>query len=108
MRQILVDYARRAASAKRGGGQQRVGLEDVPLALTAEAEDVLAVDEALAALGQFDPRKARLVELRFFAGLNFEEIADLLEVSLRTVKRDWSFARAWLSRRLRDGDHSAS
>jgi RNA polymerase sigma factor (TIGR02999 family) len=80
----------------------------VPLALTAEAEDVLAVDEALAALGQFDPRKARLVELRFFAGLTFEEIADLLEVSLRTVKRDWSFARAWLSRRLRDGDHSAS
>ncbi|MCG8408428.1 MAG: sigma-70 family RNA polymerase sigma factor [Phycisphaerales bacterium] len=108
MRQILVDYARRAGSAKRGGHQRKIGLTDLPVVMTADAEDVLVINEALDALGDVDPRKARLVELRFFGGLSFDEVADVLDVSPRTVKRDWSFAKAWLSRRLRQPENSES
>jgi RNA polymerase sigma factor (TIGR02999 family) len=104
MRQVLVDHARRVGSIKRGGGKQRIGLTDLASPASAPASHVLAVDEALTALDQLDARKARLVELRFFGGLNFDEIAEVLDVSVRTVKRDWSFARAWLSRWLEEGN----
>lgn len=108
MRQILVDYARRAGSMKRGGKQRKIELTDIPAVMIADSDDVLVVNEALDALGNVDSRKAQLVELRFFGGLNFDEIAEVLDVSLRTVKRDWSFAKAWLSRRLQQVESSES
>lgn len=97
MRRIVVDYARRRQSQKRGGGLI-VGLVDGMDAAIDASEDVVRVDEALASLASIDPRQARVVELRFFAGLSTEETARLLDVSERTVKRDWAMARAWLHR----------
>ena len=99
MRRILVDFAR-ARDAKRGGGLSRVSLnEDL---IPAESRtDVVAVDDALKSLETLDPRKGRIVELRFFAGLSTEETAEVLEISTRTVEREWSLARAWLLRELR-------
>lgn len=101
MRQILVDYARRRLAAKRGAGVTRIGL-DAELAYSAKAEvDVLALDVALEKLSALDARQARLVELRFFAGLSIEEAAVVLDVSPATVKREWTTARAWLKRELK-------
>jgi RNA polymerase sigma factor (TIGR02999 family) len=103
MRQILVDAARTKAAAKRGGGLGRVALEQaVSLAAPegAAADDLLALDEALEALAAEDPRKARLVELRYFAGLSVEEAATALGISEATAKRDWVYARSWLFGRL--------
>jgi len=102
MRQILVDYARRHRAGKRGGGEVTLSLEDAPpLSQGKEKDmDVVALDDALNALAQIDERKAHVVELRFFAGLNFEETAEVLKVSAVTVSRDWSTARAWLYREM--------
>jgi RNA polymerase sigma factor (TIGR02999 family) len=105
MHNVLVDYVRERTARKRGGGWERVPLEianeelDDPLAL--QLSDVLALNDALNRLEQFDLRKARVVELRFFAGLEYEEISEMLSVSLPTVKRDWQFARAWLFEEIR-------
>lgn len=99
MRRVLVDYARRVATARRGGGRI-VSLEegmDVP---TDEPEVLLDVDEALTALGQMDPRAARVVELRFYAGLSVEEVAEVMQLSTATIKREWASARAWLEAEL--------
>jgi RNA polymerase sigma factor (TIGR02999 family) len=96
MRRILVDHARRRGFAKRGGKALRVPLDEVLLAAEARGVEVLALDEALNALAQIDPRKTRVVELRYFGGLANEEVADVLGVSVDTTKRDWRMARAWL------------
>ena len=99
MRRILVDYARRS-NVKRGRGFERVSLEDAATVGMDRGALFIALDEALNALGQIDPRKARVVELRFFGGLSVEETAEALKVSTVTVMRDWSTAKAWLYREL--------
>ena len=96
MRRIVVDHARRRGFAKRGGNAPRVPLDEVLLVAEARGVEVLALDEALSALAQIDARKSRLVELRYFGGLSNEEAAEVLRVSVDTVKRDWRMARAWL------------
>jgi RNA polymerase sigma factor (TIGR02999 family) len=96
MRRILVERARQKARLKRGGGQQRVPLEDLELAVHADSDTLLLVDEALERLKAVDSVKARLVELRFFTGLSIEDAAQVLGVSAPTAKRYWSYARAWL------------
>jgi RNA polymerase sigma factor (TIGR02999 family) len=96
MRQILVDYARQHRAAKRGGSYQRIDLENVAVSTDAYSTKLLALDEALSRLEEWDPRQSRIVELRFFGGLCEEEIAEILGVSVRTVKRDWRLAKVWL------------
>jgi RNA polymerase sigma-70 factor (ECF subfamily) len=100
MRHILVDHARKRQADKRGGPQRQVTLSEAILQAQDHTIDVLVLHEALEHLTRFDPRQARIVELHFFGGLNFEEIAAVLEISERTVKRDWSMARAWLKGEL--------
>jgi RNA polymerase sigma factor (TIGR02999 family) len=100
MRRILLDHARSQAREKRGGGAQAVSLDEAAIVSDAQAGELIALDDALRALAQIDPRKARLVELRFFGGLSHEEIAEVLEMSLRTVEREWRKARAWLHRAI--------
>ena len=96
MRRILVDHARSHQYSKRGGGAQKISLNEAVLMARERSSDLVALDEALTNLAAFDPRKARVVELRFFGGLNVEETAEVLDVSTNTVKRDWTTARAWL------------
>ena len=97
MRRILIDYARAGAAEKRGGEQQRVSLSAIDgWTPVSRHEDILALDTALSKLAALDPRSARVVELRFFAGLQEDEVAMVLGVSAITVKRDWKAARAWL------------
>jgi RNA polymerase sigma factor (TIGR02999 family) len=103
MRRVLVDHARARHAAKRGGGAQQVTLADDVGPDPAGAVDVLALDEALDRLATLDARQARVVELRYFAGLGIEQVAEVLGVSPATVKRDWTVARAWLRRELEDG-----
>ena len=101
MRRILIDHARARMADKRGGVQQRVSLSAVDGWNPVDrSEDVLALDEALIKLEKTDPRAAHVVELRFFGGLSEEEVAEVLQVSVITVKRDWKAARAWLISRL--------
>lgn len=104
MRRILVDHARRRGAGKRGSGQRPVSLDDVHSARGAPSEasrlDVLVFDEALDRLAALDESQARIVELRYFGGLNIEETAEALDVSPATVKREWAIARAWLRREL--------
>jgi RNA polymerase sigma factor (TIGR02999 family) len=100
MRRILVEHARRRAADKRGGSQLRVQLDEKLAVADAGDVDLLAIDEALDTLAAIDPQQARVVELRFFSGLNVEETATVLGVSPKTVKRDWSVARAWLRREI--------
>lgn len=100
MRRILVDQARRRRARKRGSGQRPVTLDADQLSMASQAELVLAVDEALGQLEAFNPRLARVVECRYFAGLTHEEAASALDVSLRTVERDWLRARSWLAAKL--------
>jgi RNA polymerase sigma factor (TIGR02999 family) len=107
MRRILVDAARARATKKRGGDLDRVDhadiddLEGLPAMSSERASDVCAIDDALASLARLDPRRAKVVELRFFGGLTIEETAAAMHVSPQTVMRDWNFARAWLTRELR-------
>ena len=96
MRHILLDQARRRVAAKRGGAAPRVNLDDVPDIGSGRARELIALDDGLNVLAKVDPRKARVIELRFFAGLSVEETAEVLKVSSDTVKRDWKLARAWL------------
>ena len=100
MRRVLVDHARSRAYQKRGGGVQIVALNYADSVSTEPAIDVLALDHALDALAVLDPRKSRVVELRFFGGLSVDETADVLHVSADTVKRDWRLAKLWLLREL--------
>jgi RNA polymerase sigma-70 factor, ECF subfamily len=100
MRHILVDYARSKSNQKRGGWQERVTLADNMRVTNQSPEEMVALDEALNRLGKLDDRKVRVVEMKFFAGLNVAEIAGVLKVSPETVKRDWSFAQTWLLREL--------
>ena len=99
MRQVLIDFARRRSSDKRGGGQQRLDLDAATLALDDQAEALCELDLQLRQLGELDPRLVRLIECRFFAGLNESETAAALDVSLSTVQRDWVRARAWFAAR---------
>jgi len=103
MREILVDHARARRADKRGGALQPVSLDSAVVLEQGSVTDVLAVDEALSSLARKDPRAARVVELRFFAGLSIEETAEVLDVAPRTVKRDWQLGRAWLRRQLSRG-----
>ena len=109
MRRILVDAARKRAAAKRGGGTLRidhssaVDLDQFPSA-DSDAASLCALDDALESLAQLDPRRAKVIELRFFGGLSVEETAEVLEVSPQTVMRDWRLARAWLARELKEND----
>ena len=104
MRRILVDYSRGHDAKKRGQGFETVFLEEAEVVSTGKAPDVIALDEALTRLAEFDPQQARLVELRFFGGLSIEEAAGVLGVSRTTVKRNWKLSKAWLARELRRGD----
>ena len=104
MRRILVDFARSRGYQKRGGGARPVSLdENVDVAHERNA-DLVALDDALAALAAVDPRKSRVVEMKFFGGLTAEEIAEVLAVSPDTVLRDWSLAKSWLLRELKRGN----
>ncbi len=103
MRYVLVDHARARIAEKRGGGARPVSLDEGALPSADRAEDLLAVDEALVRLEQHDPRLGQLVQLRFFAGLAYEEIAPVVGLSVPTVKRDWARARAWLYRFMTEG-----
>lgn len=100
MRRILIDLARRRKRSKRGGDRIRIPLSAVTLATGDDASNLLVLNEALTRLGEVDERMARVVTLRFFAGLDVEETAQALGVSRRTVKREWACARAWLYREL--------
>jgi len=103
MRQILVDHARRVCRAKRGGGVQHLPLDENLAYSPAISASVLALDEVLGRLAKFDARKARVVEMRYFAGMSVEETAEALSVHPNTVIHDWSLARAWLKRELERG-----
>jgi RNA polymerase sigma factor (TIGR02999 family) len=106
IRRTLVDHARRRGFAKRGGDVLRVPLDEVLLTAQARGIEVLALDEALEALARIDGRKSRVVELRYFGGLDIEETAEVLGVSVGTAKRDWRMARAWLLAELTGKQHS--
>jgi RNA polymerase sigma factor (TIGR02999 family) len=103
MRRILVDHARRRHAGKRAGGE-RITLDDALAAAPEPSVDLVALDEALTKLDALDPRQARVVELRFFGGLDVEQTAETLGISVSTVKRDWTFARSFLQRELDDRD----
>ena len=106
MRRILIDNARRKGRQKRGGGMQRINLDDVDVTANSSSEELLALDEALNNLHQEDPQKADLVRLRYFAGLKLEEVAELLDISRATASRYWTYARAFLYHEIRKGDDS--
>jgi RNA polymerase sigma factor (TIGR02999 family) len=101
MRRILVDHARARHRVKRGGPQEPVPLDDLQVAAAGRSIDMLALDEALTRLAALDPRQARIVELRYFAGLSVEETGEVENISPATVKREWSMAKAWLHSELR-------
>jgi len=107
MRRILVDHARGRQRIKRGGDRARITVEHAPVVDDRNVEDLLALDEALEKLERLDPRQARIVELRFFGGLDVAEVAEALGVSKRTVEAEWTVVRAWLRRELSGGDDHA-
>jgi RNA polymerase sigma-70 factor, ECF subfamily len=100
MRRILIDHARRYGYAKRGGGAQRISLDEAAVVAKQRGRALLMLDEALKSLAKIDPRRSQVVELRYFGGLNNEEIAGVLKISENTVMRDWNMARAWLYQEL--------
>ena len=102
MRHILIDHARRRHYAKHGGDIRQVSLAEAETMSQERAGELVALDEALDELAQFDPRKSRVVELRYFGGLGLEETAEVLEISVMTVRRDWRAAKAWLFRRMKN------
>ena len=107
MRQVLVEHARRKSARKRAGGAVRVTFEDLEVHSAEPQSDLFALDEALTALARVDDRFTRVLELRYFGGFRLEEIADLTGRSLATVKRDWSYARAWLNDYMSSGEARA-
>ncbi|HKD06015.1 MAG TPA: sigma-70 family RNA polymerase sigma factor [Bryobacteraceae bacterium] len=108
MRRILVDAARARGAQKRGGGALRITLDEVAIVSAQKGEDLIAMDDALTRLAAIDPRRARMIELRFFGGLSVEETAQALKISVQSVHRDWQLARAWLLQDLRRGVEKAS
>src|SRR5204863_6542741 len=108
MRHILVDAARARGALKRGGNARKVNLDETAVLSAAPHRSILALDEALTAFSQVAPRQAKLVELRYFGGLTEEEIVAALNISARTVRRDWDLAKAWLLRELSQRDGAAS
>jgi RNA polymerase sigma factor (TIGR02999 family) len=108
MRRILVDFARSQGYVKRGGKSRRVQLDEAAALPDTRGSDLVAIDDALRGLAEIDPRKSRIVELRFFGGLSVEEIAEVLRISPRTVMREWSLAQAWLHKELRGDSCSES
>lgn len=101
MRRVLVDYARQHKAEMRGGGLKRVELQEGLAISTDQMDDVVVLDEALGRLAEHNPRQARVVELRYFGGLSIDEVAAIVGVTPRSVKRDWALARVWLFRELR-------
>ena len=101
MRQILVSYARSQRSQKRGGGAVKVDLDEAALVSPEESKEIIDLHEALGQLSALDSRKAQVVELKYFGGLNYDEIAEVLKISQITVRRDWEFAKVWLYTELR-------
>jgi RNA polymerase sigma-70 factor, ECF subfamily len=101
MRRVLVDFARARRKNKRAGGAPKVSLDEALLVPQEAGQDLVALDDALVALGAIHPRKSEVVEMRFFGGLSLEETAEALHVSVDTVKRDWRYAKLWLLRELR-------
>ncbi len=104
MRRILVDYARRHHASKRGGDLYKLSLNEALVTSEEKGADLLALDEALERLAAIDPRQSRVVELRVFAGLTLEETAQALNISPSTVRREWSMAKAWLHRQIKNND----
>jgi len=102
MRQILVNYAKSYRAQKRGGGALKVDLDDVAIVSPEESKEIVDLHEALERLAALDSRKAQVVELKYFGGLNYDEMAEVLKISPITVRRDWEFARAWLHTELHD------
>ena len=100
MRRILIDHARRQTYAKRGGGARQVSLEETAVVVQDDLSEFVRLDEALKSLAELDPRRSQVVELKYFGGLNNDEIAGVLKISKNTVIRDWNMARAWLYRQL--------
>ncbi|HET7288647.1 MAG TPA: sigma-70 family RNA polymerase sigma factor [Pyrinomonadaceae bacterium] len=100
MRRILIDHARRHAYAKRGGGARQVSLDETATVIQEDLAEFLRLDEALKSLAELDPRRSQVVELKYFGGLNNDEIAGVLKISKNTVIRDWNMARAWLHSQL--------
>jgi RNA polymerase sigma factor (TIGR02999 family) len=100
MRQILIEHARRRTRAKRGGGVGTISLDEAAIVSQARATELLTLDDALERLAAIDPRKSRVVELRFFGGLSTKEAAEVLNVAPNTVLRDWRMAKAWLHREI--------
>jgi len=96
MRHILVDYAKRYRSQKRGGGGVKIELDEAALVSPEESKEIINLHEALESLATLDARKAKVVELKYFGGLNYDEIAEVLKISPVTVRRDWEFAKVWL------------
>ncbi len=101
MRRVLVDQARKRKAGKRGGGQELLSIDDAEIAIDQFAGDLVDLDEALRDLASMNPRQAQVIECRFFGGLGVKETADALNVSERTVRNDWTLARAWLHNRLK-------
>ena len=104
MRQILVSYARSNRAQKRGGGGARIELDEAAILSPEQSKEIIDLHEALERLGTLDSRKARVVELKFFGGLNYDEIAEVLKIARMTVRRDWEFARVWLYTELHSVD----
>lgn len=104
MRHVLIDHARSYRYEKRGGGAQRVDMDDLHGMTDERASELIDLDEALSTLADLDHRKSRIIELRFFGGLNIDEVAEILELSPTTVQREWRAARAWLQRFLKGDD----
>ena len=100
MRHILVNYAKSYRAQKRGGGALKIELDEAAIVSPEESKKIVDLNEALESLAMLDPRKARVVELKYFGGLNHDEIADVLKISAITVRRDWIFAKAWLHNEL--------
>ena len=103
MRRILVDYARSRRYTKRGGEWRQVPFNEAVAVFRDRQTDIVALDDALCTLSEIDPRKSRVVEMRFFGGMSVKEVAEVLNVSQETVQRDWRLAKAWLLRELCEG-----
>jgi RNA polymerase sigma factor (TIGR02999 family) len=108
MRRILVDHARAHQAAKRGGVREKLEFDEALAPSDERAVDLIALDDALQDLVTFDNRKSRIVELRFFGGLSIEEIGEVLEISPRTIRREWRVAKAWLRREIMKGEPDAA
>jgi RNA polymerase sigma-70 factor, ECF subfamily len=104
MRQIVVDYARSNRAQKRGGGAARIELDESAILSPEQSKEIVDLHEALERLGTLDSRKAQVVELKFFGGLNYDEIAEVLKIARMTVRRDWEFAKLWLYTELHSVD----